>query len=196
MVRTDRMGGAGLAVWAALLLPGAGLAQTAPPAETHGPHVLVIAEPITRATRDRILAHDPSDIRVVSLDSAGGSVKDAIAIGTWIRAHNIRTHVPAGAECASACTIVFQSGVVRSAHPTARFMYHYASIASPDPHERQRGRVLGTVMYIEALIRFGAPESLYRLVPGDRDWELTADQARKYRLVQTVALDETGLGPE
>lgn len=159
-------------------------------------HVLVIDTPITPELRDAILATDPADIRVVQLDSAGGSVKDAIAIGQWVRTNNIRTHVPEGAECASSCTIIFQAGVVRSAHPTARFLYHYASQKSTDAQERLMGRVLGTVLYVEALISFGAPESLYRMIPGDRDWRLSADKARRYRIVQVVATDDAGLSED
>lgn len=156
-------------------------------------HILVIDERIDRELRDSILELDPENIRVVVLRSEGGSVRDAIVIGNWIRANEIRTHVPAGSYCYSSCTILFQSGVVRSAHASARFAYHYATQESADPRDRNMGRVLGTVMYLEALISFGAPESLYRLVPGRGDWEISADQARRYRIAHAVVHDEAGL---
>lgn len=156
-------------------------------------HILVIDGRIDRGLRDSILALDPENIRVVVLRSEGGSVRDAIAIGNWIRENEIRTHVPAGSYCYSSCTVLFQSGVVRSAHASAHFAYHYATQESADPRDRTMGRVLGTVMYLEALISFGAPESLYRLVPGRGDWEISADQARRYRIAHAVVRDEAGL---
>ncbi len=56
----------------------------------------------------------PEPIRIVYLDSRGGSTQTAIAIGRTIRAHGIATafHVGRG-RCVSACTTVFLGGVER-----------------------------------------------------------------------------------
>jgi hypothetical protein len=156
-------------------------------------HILNISGEITAAMSVEVLALMPDDIRVVSLNSIGGNVRDALAIARWVRANNIRSHVAAGAECSSSCTIIFQGGVVRSAHPTARFLYHYGRVKEADEKADTIGRAMATIEYLEALISLGAPTSLYRLVPADRDWTLTADEARKFRILHVVALDESGL---
>lgn len=156
-------------------------------------HILKVSGIITREMRDKILALEPDNIRVVSLNSIGGNVRDAIAIARWVRNNNIRAHVAANNECSSSCTVIFQGGVVRSAHPTARFLYHYAHVEETAKDAKTVGRAMATIEYLEALISLGAPTSLYRIVPADRDWKLTADEARKFRILHVVALDETGL---
>lgn len=156
-------------------------------------HILKVSGIITREMRDKILALEPDNIRVVSLNSIGGSVRDAIAVARWVRNNNIRTHVAANNECSSSCTIIFQGGVVRSAHPTARFLYHYAHVEETAKNAKTVGRAMATIEYLEALISLGAPTSLYRIVPADRNWTLTADEARKFRILHVVALDDTGL---
>lgn len=65
-------------------------------------------------------------IKHISLNSKGGAVKDAVEIATFIREHKITTHVRKDAVCKSACTLIYQAGVIRTAHPSATFMYHSA----------------------------------------------------------------------
>lgn len=52
--------------------------------------------------------------RVVALDSSGGSVSDALAIGRTIRAAGFETRVDDGAVCLSACPYVFAGGITRT----------------------------------------------------------------------------------
>lgn len=156
-------------------------------------HILKVSGIITHEMRDKILALEPDNIRVVSLNSIGGNVREALAIARWIRNNNIRTHVAANAECSSSCTVIFQGGVVRSAHPTALFLYHYGHVEATAKDAKTVGRAMATIEYLEALISLGAPTLLYRIVPADRDWTLTADEARKFRILHVVALDESGL---
>lgn len=55
----------------------------------------------------------PAEVRV-ALDSSGGSVSDALAIGRTIRAAGYATDVGSGAVCMSACPYILAGGVERS----------------------------------------------------------------------------------
>ncbi|QUS35483.1 hypothetical protein [Falsirhodobacter algicola] len=61
----------------------------------------------------------------VALDSSGGSVSDALAIGRTIRAAGYDTDVPQGAVCMSACPYVLAGGVARSAEGVVGVHQHY-----------------------------------------------------------------------
>ncbi len=67
-------------------------------------------------------------IRILELNSYGGKVEAAFEIAKYIRSAGISTNVRKGARCASACTLLFQAGVRRSAYPLSRFLYHGARI--------------------------------------------------------------------
>ena len=63
-------------------------------------------------------------VKVVSLDSPGGSVADALAMSKLIRERQLNTEVAAGALCASSCPIVMAGGVERRAAETAVIGVH------------------------------------------------------------------------
>lgn len=65
-------------------------------------------------------------IQKLQLNTYGGSTEAAILAARFIREHKIETEVRKGAVCMSACTLIFQAGTKRTAHPKARFMYHPA----------------------------------------------------------------------
>lgn len=67
--------------------------------------------------------NQPQAVRVL-LDSSGGSVADALAIGRTIRAAGMATHVQAGAVCLSACPYLLAAGVSRSTAPGASVGLH------------------------------------------------------------------------
>ncbi|MCK1636150.1 hypothetical protein IVA95_00770 [Bradyrhizobium sp. 157] len=52
-------------------------------------------------------------IKTVVLNSPGGSVSDALAMGRLIRDRNFATEIEAGKYCASSCPLVFAGGVER-----------------------------------------------------------------------------------
>jgi hypothetical protein len=52
-------------------------------------------------------------IKTVVLNSPGGSVADALAMGRLIRERNFATEIEAGKYCASSCPLVFAGGVER-----------------------------------------------------------------------------------
>ena len=53
-------------------------------------------------------------ISTVALDSTGGSLSEAMAIGRLIRTHLLQTSVPDHSKCYSACVIAFVGGVERT----------------------------------------------------------------------------------
>lgn len=69
-------------------------------------------------------ALEPGKISMVVLDSLGGRISGAYAMGNSIREYKVRTHVNNGDQCYSACTIIYQAGIERTAGINARFLYH------------------------------------------------------------------------
>lgn len=63
-------------------------------------------------------------VQEVVLDSPGGSVADALAIGRLIRERELATRLEAGAYCASSCPLVFAGGTARFASPDASIGVH------------------------------------------------------------------------
>jgi hypothetical protein len=63
-------------------------------------------------------------IKTVVLNSPGGSVTDALAMGRLIREKNYATEVEAGKTCASSCPLVFAGGVERRAGDKAAIGVH------------------------------------------------------------------------
>jgi len=80
---------------------------------------------------DEIAAHGEY-IKIVALDSPGGVVDEALAIGRLIRAKGFDTSVAAGALCASSCPLVFAGGKERLATAQSAIGVHqiYAATAS------------------------------------------------------------------
>jgi hypothetical protein len=70
-------------------------------------------------------------IKTVALDSPGGSVRDALAMGKLIRDKGLSTSVAAGSLCASSCPLVFAGGKERVAAPTAAIAVHQIYAATP-----------------------------------------------------------------
>jgi hypothetical protein len=63
-------------------------------------------------------------IKTVVLNSPGGSVADALAMGRLIREKKFATEVEAGKYCASSCPLVFTGGVERRAGDKATIGVH------------------------------------------------------------------------
>ncbi|MDO9411239.1 MAG: hypothetical protein Q7T81_01515 [Pseudolabrys sp.] len=71
-----------------------------------------------------------SYVKTVVLQSPGGSVQDALAMGKLIRAKNFSTEVENGRYCASSCPLVFAGGVERKAGPKSAIGVHQVSAAT------------------------------------------------------------------
>jgi hypothetical protein len=73
-------------------------------------------------------------IKTVVLNSPGGSVGDALAMGKLIREKKFATEVEAGKLCASSCPLMFFGGTERRAGDKAEIGVHQVFAASaPDP---------------------------------------------------------------
>lgn len=73
-------------------------------------------------------------VKTVVLNSPGGSVGDALAMGRLIRERKLSTEVAAGKYCASSCPLVFFGGAERRAGDKAAIGVHQIFAASaPDP---------------------------------------------------------------
>lgn len=75
---------------------------------------------IAAGDADRFVAwldRDRPGARLVALDSSGGSVADALAIGRTIRAAGYATEVRDGAVCLSACPYILAGGGTRQVAP-------------------------------------------------------------------------------
>lgn len=73
------------------------------------------------------IAKRGSYVKTVVLQSPGGSVQDALAMGRLIRQKNFHTEVEAGRYCASSCPLVFAGGLERRAGVKALIGVHQVS---------------------------------------------------------------------
>lgn len=71
-------------------------------------------------------------VKVVVIDSPGGSLEDAMSVAKLIREQGYATEIPDGSLCASSCPLMFAGGVVRSAGAKAAIGLHqfYAAAGS------------------------------------------------------------------
>lgn len=73
-------------------------------------------------------------IKTVVLNSPGGSVTDALAMGRLIRESKFATEVEAGKYCASSCPLMFAGGIERRAGDKAAIGVHQvAALGSAQP---------------------------------------------------------------
>lgn len=75
-------------------------------------------------------------VREVALDSPGGAVDDAMAIGALIREKGFATSVADGALCASSCPLVLAGGTERRVGPRAVIGVHQIFAAQTVPGVR------------------------------------------------------------
>ncbi|PTW50270.1 hypothetical protein C8N38_105229 [Rhodovulum kholense] len=80
------------------------------------------AERMVQELSRRSEAGEP--VRVVNLDSTGGSVRDALAIGRELREREIDTDIADSAICFSACPYIFAGGVERTVNQGGRLGVH------------------------------------------------------------------------
>ena len=68
-------------------------------------------------------------VKTLELNSYGGLVEAGYKIADLVRQRGISTNVRKNAKCASACTLIYQAGIHRTAHPSVRFLYHGARLS-------------------------------------------------------------------
>jgi hypothetical protein len=140
-------------------------------------------------------------VETVVLDSPGGSVVDALAIGSLIHEKGLATKVAAGSLCASSCPIVFASGEDRIASTQAAIGVHqiYAAALAGDPQSALR--VAGTAMsdaqsttadIMSHLTQTGVDPALWMhalATPPDRLYYFTTEEMTRLKLVTEFAED-------
>lgn len=72
-------------------------------------------------------------VKTIALDSPGGSVGDALAIGKLVREKGFDTSVLSGSLCASSCPLIFASGKERIATPQSAIGVHQIYASTPTP---------------------------------------------------------------
>jgi hypothetical protein len=130
-------------------------------------------------------------VKVIALNSPGGSVEDAIAMSKLIRDKKLATRVASKALCASSCPIVFAGGVSRTAEKDAVIGVHQvfnggrdrpsadqamssaqATTARVARHLQDMG--IGAGLWFHALET--PPDRLYYLTPKEMaEFKLTTD---------------------
>jgi hypothetical protein len=141
-------------------------------------------------------------IDTVALNSPGGSVDDALAMGELLRARGFATSVGSGAMCASSCPLVFAAGVERHADAAAVIGVHqiYASVATGALPQGARAAGIAmseaqktTAVVTRYLSTMGVDPALWLHAletPPDRLYYLTPEELAEFRLV-TGAETET-----
>lgn len=69
---------------------------------------------------------------IVDLNSDGGDVKAALAIGAWISINNLATSVAPHSTCASACALIWVAGHHRYTSDSASIGFHAAYTVGPN----------------------------------------------------------------
>lgn len=138
-------------------------------------------------------------VKTVVVNSPGGSVSDALAMGRLIREKKLATEVEAGKLCASSCPLMFVGGQERRAGDKAAIGVHQIFAASaPDPNVRRDEmsdaqrisarcqRFLGD-MGINLQVWVHAMET-----PKDRLYVFKTDELKALNVVTIVSFSEPG----
>ncbi|HET8727446.1 MAG TPA: hypothetical protein VFO41_08045 [Alphaproteobacteria bacterium] len=144
------------------------------------------------------LASEGEYVTTVALDSPGGSVDGAIAIGKAIRAHGYETSVARGSICASSCPLMLAGGVERQVSDGAAVGVHqiYAAVkAGALAAPLAAGEVISqtqksTAEITRYLTASGVDPALWLHAldtPPDRLYYLSPKELTAYRLATKIA---------
>lgn len=152
---------------------------------------LTLTGQIASADAERLrdyLATLPAPPLRVRLNSAGGSVRDALDIGNQIRAAGFETEVLAGDICLSACPYILAGGTMRHVDTDAQVGVHQHAFGTNQVlpaflavEDIQRGQ--GEVL--EYLVKMGVDPLLMRhslVTPPDEIYVLLPEQLIDYKL--------------
>jgi hypothetical protein len=145
-------------------------------------------------TAEALIRTANEDGRLISamrLDSAGGSLAEAVKLGDLVRRAKLPTIVAAGSHCVSACFLVFAAGREKFAHHDARIGVHGAS----DALGRETARTeAATIAMARIASTFGVPPDIVRRMVStparDIAW-LSDDDLRR---MGTIITGRTGRG--
>ncbi|MBI3549205.1 MAG: hypothetical protein HY078_09215 [Elusimicrobia bacterium] len=132
-------------------------------------------------------------VRRLELNSGGGIPGELAEMVAYVRARGMTTNVRKGARCMSACTLLYMAGTRRTAHRSAKFMFHgfnnqrtdfdavYREICARDGEAacranleaRVKDSVARTTALFERYVQLGASPELwlrYQAYDEDPDW--------------------------
>lgn len=130
-------------------------------------------------------------VKVITLNSPGGSVDDALAMSTLIREKGLNTRVATKALCASSCPLVFAGGVSREAEKDAILGVHQvfnAGQQKPSPEQAMSGAQSTTARIARHLDEMGIGSGLWinaLETPPDRLYYLTPEEMVEFKLTTT-----------
>ncbi len=136
-------------------------------------------------------------VRIVSLDSPGGSLDDAMKMSKLIREKELSTEVRDGALCASSCPLVLAGGKVRKvAEKAAVGVHQFYAVSNRElgPEQAMADAQLTTARITRHLIEMGVDPALWLHAldtPPRNLYYLSVEELSDYRLVtasRTAAL--------
>lgn len=150
--------------------------------------IIVVTGKFLPGDGDRFVSYATDDKAIVVLESPGGDVASAIAMGEHIRMKGYKTFVGAESICASACALVWLAGSVRGGTETSKIGFHSASDgagAVTGPGNAMVGAYLNKIGVSYRAVRY-----ITSSAPTDMTW-LTFDRARDLG-IDIVAIDTPG----
>lgn len=147
---------------------------------------------------ETFLEAETAEFETVQLNSPGGSVSDALAIGQRLRDAGYNTEMAAGDICLSACPYVLASGVVRTIDEDAQVgvHQHFFDVNTVLPaflavEDIQRGQ--GAVMaYLDAMGVDPLVMQHALITPPDEIYILLPDELTRYNFIFAPDLEEDG----
>lgn len=153
--------------------------------------ILMLEGTIQPGSAERLaqeLAARSEYVETIALNSPGGVVQEAIAMGRLIRDGGYTTSVAAGAMCASSCPLILSSGVERIVEKGAAVGVHqiYTSPVGPNQSAQALSDAQATtaeiVRYLDDM-GIGRDVWLHALeTPPARLYYFTADEMAEYEL--------------
>ncbi|MBX3583952.1 MAG: hypothetical protein KF810_18850 [Rhizobiaceae bacterium] len=128
-------------------------------------------------------------VKVVSLNSPGGSLDDAMKMAKMIRERELATEVLDGALCASSCPLVLAGGEIRTVAPSAAVGVHQFYAAAREdaaPQQVMADAQMITARISRHLIDMGVDPALWLHAldtPPQALYYLSAAEMMQYRLV-------------
>jgi hypothetical protein len=132
-------------------------------------------------------------VQVLSLNSPGGALDDAMAMAKLVRERNLATVVADGALCASSCPLLLAGGLTRTVGPKAAVGVHqfYSGAARPaEPAQAMADAQMTTARISRHLAEMGVDPALWLHAldtPPQALYYLSSEELAKYRLVTAPA---------
>ncbi len=133
---------------------------------------------------------------IVLFNSPGGAIFPALSIGAAIRAKGYATGVVSGAQCASACALMWLAGTKRLLGNSAKVGFHAAYVIADD-NAQESGQANALVgAYLSKLgLSYRAIAYVTAAGPGQMSW-LHPDDAREAGIQLEVMPDPQPAAPE